>query len=155
MGKWVQECFKCESRIPIHYASTWQVNIISAGCIPAAGSSKRDIWESKIALQVKKWFKLKPMSVQFSLIVQLLTLSLPSSKRPFSQPFKEKCYSEVVRTGSMIIFNLNKLWKAKFVILCDVIFLQAAGEIWTWSLLGVINELMNDVRNSPWRQPQR
>ena len=30
---------------------------------------------------------------------------------------------EVVRIGSIIIFHLSKLLKAKFFILCDVIFL--------------------------------
>ena len=34
-----------------------------------------------------------------------------------------KCISEVGRIGSIIIFHLSKLWKAKFFILCDVIFL--------------------------------
>ena len=34
-----------------------------------------------------------------------------SHKLWFSQPF-EKCMSEVVRIGSIIIFHLNKLWKA-------------------------------------------
>ena len=29
----------------------------------------------------------------------------------------------IVRIGSIIIFHLSKLWKAKFFILCDVIFL--------------------------------
>ena len=67
-----------------------------------------------------------------------LTLSLQRSKRTFSQPFKEKCKSEVVRIGSIIIFHLSKLWKAKFFILCDVIFLvrlQGKFEIdhsWEW-----------------------
>ena len=36
---------------------------------------------------------------------------------------KRKCISEVVRIGSIIIFHLSKLGKAKFSILCDVIFL--------------------------------
>ena len=36
---------------------------------------------------------------------------------------KEKCMGERVRIGSVIIFHLTKLWKAKFSILCDVIFL--------------------------------
>ena len=54
---------------------------------------------------------------------RVVTLSLPSSKRTFSQPFKEKCISEVMRIGSIIIFHLSKLWKAKFFILCGVIFL--------------------------------
>ena len=50
-----------------------------------------------------------------------LTLSLSySSTSTFSQPFKEKCISEVVGTGSIIIFHLSKLWKTS--ILCDVIF---------------------------------
>ena len=29
----------------------------------------------------------------------------------------------VVRIGSVIIFHVSKLWKSKFSILCDVIFL--------------------------------
>ena len=57
-----------------------------------------------------------------------LTLPLPSSKSTFSQPFQEKCISEVVRICSIIIFHLSKLWKAKFFILCDVIFLVRLQE---------------------------
>ena len=49
--------------------------------------------------------------------------SFPSSKSTFSQPFKNKCTSDVVRIGSISIFRLSKLWKAKFSILRDVIFL--------------------------------
>ena len=52
-----------------------------------------------------------------------LTLSVTSSKSTFSQPFREKCAIEVVRISSIFIFHLSKLWKAKFFILCDVIFL--------------------------------
>ena len=37
--------------------------------------------------------------------IMRLTLSLPSSKSTFSQPFQEKCISEVVRTGTRIIFQ--------------------------------------------------
>ena len=37
---------------------------------------------------------------------QLLTLSFPSSKGTFSQPFKDKCIIEVVRVG-MVIFHLR------------------------------------------------
>ena len=36
---------------------------------------------------------------------------------------EENCMSEVVRIGSIIIFHLSKLWKAKFFILCEVTFL--------------------------------
>ena len=58
-----------------------------------------------------------------------LTLSLPSSKTTtFSQPFKEKRISEVVRIGSIVIFYLSKLWKPKFSILCDVTFLMRLQE---------------------------
>ena len=42
----------------------------------------------------------------------------------FSQPsFNVKCMSEVMRICSIKIFHLSKLWKAKFFVLCDVIFL--------------------------------
>ena len=41
-----------------------------------------------------------------------------------------------MRIGVIIIFHLSKLWKGKFSILCDVIFLEAVGEIGDWSLLG-------------------
>ena len=56
----------------------------------------------------------------------------------FTQPFKEKCRSDVVRIGSIIMFHLSKLWKAKFFMLCDIIFLvglQDKFEIdrsWEW-----------------------
>ena len=37
-----------------------------------------------------------------------LTLLIPSSKSTFSQPFKKKCISEVVRIGGIIISPLSK-----------------------------------------------
>ena len=49
------------------------------------------------------------------------------SKCTYSQLFKEKRMSDVVRIGSIIIFH--KLWKSKFFILCDVIFLVSQFEI--------------------------
>ena len=48
---------------------------------------------------------------------------LPSSTSTFSQPLKDKCISEVVRIDWIIIIHLSKLWKAKFFMLCGVIFL--------------------------------
>ena len=69
---------------------------------------------------------------------QPLTLSLPSSNSTFSQPSKEKCMSDVVRIGSIIICQHSKLWTAKFFILCGVIFLvrlQGKFDIdhsWEW-----------------------
>ena len=52
-----------------------------------------------------------------------LTLSLLSLKVYSPNLLKRKCISEVARIGSIIIFHLSKLWKAKFSILFDVIFL--------------------------------
>ena len=68
----------------------------------------------------------------------ILAFSLSSSKSRFSQPFKKRCISEVGRIGSIIIFQLSKLCKAEFFILCDVIFLvrlQEKFEVvhsWEW-----------------------
>ena len=59
--------------------------------------------------------------------------------KKYMLPTFEKCISEVVRIGSIYIFHLvGKKWKAKFFILCDVIFLvrlQGKFEIdhsWEW-----------------------
>ena len=62
----------------------------------------------------------------------------PKFKKYILQTFKEKCMSEVVRIGSVILFHLGKLWKTKFSTLCDVTFLvrlQGKFEIdhsWEW-----------------------
>ena len=48
------------------------------------------------------------------------------------------CISDEMRTGSIIIFHVSKLWKPKFLILCGVTIPgEAPGESWYWSLLGV------------------
>ena len=67
-----------------------------------------------------------------------LTLSLPSLKSTFSQPFKEKCTREVARIGSIISFHLSKAMKTQVLhsVWCNISG-EAAGEIWHWSLLGV------------------
>ena len=53
-----------------------------------------------------------------------LTLSFPSSKSTFSQPFKRKYMSAVVRICSIIFLYWSEwIWKAKFSLLCNVIFL--------------------------------
>ena len=54
---------------------------------------------------------------------QLLTLSLPSSKSTFSQPFQDKYISDGVRICRIVISHLSRLQKNKLSILCDVIFL--------------------------------
>ena len=49
--------------------------------------------------------------------------SEPAKFKKYILPtFNKKCISEVVRIGS-VIFDLSKLSKTKFLILCDVIFL--------------------------------
>ena len=54
----------------------------------------------------------------------ILTLSVLTKKYNHSPNLLlRKCISEVERIGSIIIFHLSKLWKAKFFILCGVIFL--------------------------------
>ena len=45
-----------------------------------------------------------------------------AQKVHFPSLLKRKCISKVVRICIKIIFHLSKLWKAKFSLLCDVIF---------------------------------
>ena len=63
------------------------------------------------------------------------TLSLPSSRSTFSQPFRENCinyrYSE--SWLRITIFHLSALWKAVWCYISG----EAAREIWNWSLLGM------------------
>ena len=49
-------------------------------------------------------------------------------RKPFFLPFNKKCISDVERIDSIIIFHPSKWWKAKFVVLCDVIFLVRLQE---------------------------
>ena len=68
-----------------------------------------------------------PLSIAYAR--DTVTLSLPSLQSRFPQPLKEKWISEAVRIGTIIItFNLSKLWKAKFFILCGVILLVRLQE---------------------------
>ena len=46
---------------------------------------------------------------------QSLSGSLPSSRSTFSQPFKDRCISEVARIGSLIIFHLSKAMKSQIL----------------------------------------
>ena len=61
---------------------------------------------------------------------KILTLSLPSSKSTFSQRFEEKCISEVVRSGSIIIFHQGQSYErpSLHAVRCNI-FGEAAGEI--------------------------
>ena len=64
----------------------------------------------------------------------------PKFKKYIPSTFEEKCISELVRIGSIIIFHLSKLWNTKFFILCNIIFLvmlQGRFEIdhsWEWKV---------------------
>ena len=59
---------------------------------------------------------------------------------PFTPKLKKiKCTSDVAGIGSIIIFHLSNLWKAKFysnTVWCYISG-ELAGEMWNWSLLGM------------------
>ena len=111
--KWPQ-CRQVDKNTPsMHVHRTWAFRRIE----PRVCS----LWEPR-----KLYTKLYTTSTKWPNTWILNTspsLSLPSSKSTFSQPFKDKCINDLGRIGSIIIFHLSKLWKAKFSILCDVIFL--------------------------------
>ena len=78
-----------------------------------------------IWLELKAWLCSSPFHSQVKKVhsPNLLTLSLLSSKVHSPNLLKRKCISKAVRICIKIIFHLSKLWKAKFSLLCDVIFL--------------------------------
>ena len=53
--------------------------------------------------------KVRDTQYKIERLTDELTLSFLSSKCTFSQHFKEKCISEVVRIGGILIFHLTKL----------------------------------------------
>ena len=66
----------------------------------------------------------------------LLSLSCPFHSWELKKSSYHRKY-KVVRIGSVIIFHLSKLWKAKFSILCDVLFLVRLQGKFDIALLGV------------------
>ena len=76
---------------------------------------------NKLAAAARRW-RLKLMDDKG---VSPLILSLLSLKSTFYQHMYKmrKCIHEVARIGHIVISHQSKLWKAKFSILCDVIFL--------------------------------
>ena len=74
--------------------------------------------------------------------------TLPTEFKKYPQPFKERCISEVIRIGSIIIFPVSKLWKAKFFILCGVIFLVSPqgkfviDHSWEWKVWNVRSHVL-------------
>ena len=97
-----------------------------------------EIWREKLLL----WMAMTMIpiySIVFvvaNVMLLLLHISLQKFKTYILPIFKEKMYKWGSGVGSMIIFHLSKLWKAKFFILCDVIFLlRLQGKIiYSWSL---------------------
>ena len=61
-------------------------------------------------------------------------------KCTFSQPFKEKCISVVVRTGSIIIFHLSKLWNSQVL---HSVWFNISGEAAGDNALGHCLRLQN------------
>ena len=61
--------------------------------------------------------------------------AMKSPKSTFSQPFKEKCISEVVRIGSIIIFSEKAMKSQFFTLQWYDISGETAGEIWRQSFL--------------------
>ena len=96
---------------------------IWAWCLDSWGRVRNQAWLSILLsgcwaqlYTTRGSFRTSPMAWRISPFT-------PSSKSTFSQPFKEKRIHDVVRIGSNITLHLRKLWKAKFFILCDVVFL--------------------------------
>ena len=91
-----------------------------------------------LSVAVAETFKGGPGSTETKVQHNVQPFHSRVQKRTLSQLHMEKCISEEVRIGSIITFHLSKLWKAKFFILCDVIFLvrmQEKCEIdhrWEW-----------------------
>ena len=67
--------------------------------------------------------------MEFSLFSEL-TLSHPShSRSTFSQSsYREMYIGELVRIGSMIIFHVSKLWKAKFILRDEMFLVSLMGK---------------------------
>ena len=93
----------------------------NGSCKPTACCIPRRMWNTKnMALNHTTfcWCSILPWGLGK---LDPFTLKL---KNTFSQTYQEKMYvlRDVVRIGSIIIFHLGNLWKAKFFIRCDVMF---------------------------------
>ena len=90
------------SRVSMARISLSRISVQNAALVSPRAQTKKWISECNFA-SLQLTFPCRPVT-SFSVVV-------------VSNP------SEVVTIGSIIIFHLSKLWKAKFSILCDVIFL--------------------------------
>ena len=120
----VRSCFKlshCDANGEMCFSRLWTISRSSDTIWPQSASVKyrSDSWETLDAIsaqepQTEQSSKTRPLPLMASRALiscdlpSPLTLSLQTSKRSFSQPFKEKCISEVVRIGSIIIFHPNE-----------------------------------------------
>ena len=122
--------------------SSWSSSLYTI--IVHFASWPRIFMRSKIYLVDQNHFTTRTL---FLIMLTLLLFVFPSSKSTFSQPFKEQYISEVVRIGSIIILHLSKAMKSWILHTMWCIFTgEAAGEIWNWSLLGVLKGKMNEFR---------
>ena len=81
----------------------------------------------------------------------------PKSKERILLTFyRNKCRSEVVRIGSIIIFRPSKLWKAKFSMLCDATFhFRGGGGGWKGSVFSTSPDSSSfpvSQGKSPWNE---
>ena len=79
----------------------------------AEGNCANRIADLEITARFARNVVIGGMNTAGLVLLDRMTLSLPSSKCTFSQPFSQPCISEVVRISSLIIFHLSKLWQAK------------------------------------------
>ena len=117
---------KVDTRIRPHGSMHFFLSL----CVFSLGNYTRNISNYGVKLcnilQVLKWLI---WFTDQTFTSSTLSLSLLSSKSVFSQPFKKSnCMSDVARICSRTIFDLSKLWKAKFSLLCDVILLVRLQE---------------------------
>ena len=104
--------------------------LINPRCRLQASRSLRQRFDGSIQMTClnvgnAKGYSILPQkrSVRITLLSQdvALTLSLPSSKSTFSQPFEGKCIGDERRIGCIIISHPSNVWNAKFFILFNVI----------------------------------
>ena len=65
----------------------------------------------------------RPLVIMGSITLNVMANVHIRTFNPLIPKLKKHNLSDAMRIGSIIIFHLSKLWKAKFFILCDVIFL--------------------------------
>ena len=108
-------------------SKTWSFSTRSSSC-PAEAHC---FFPQKVEDDIRRhWVHVQSKGLSFNPFT-------PKFKTYILPTFYREMYEWCSENWWLIIFHLSKLWKAKFFIMCDVIFRgKAAGEIWHWSLLG-------------------